>query len=166
MLEKYDDFYELDGYFDSDEFSEADAAGREIWTATLSGLCEVYYTKHPKDPVDGYLKGLKGNIYVFEIKNREKCPPERKAKYNEEGWMYEEWKDIHLKEKMNEIGAKEALFITITDDYIYIWETGHNKYKFFERDCTASTVKNYCHGEKKKSCVDLAIKDAKWKIKR
>lgn len=161
----------FEGYDDgeitcTDVYSIADGSGRDIWTATLSGLCHVYYAIDRDNPVDFILEGMNGNLYVGELKNREKCPPERKAKYNKEGWMYEEWKDKCLKAKMKELGAKDALYVTITDDYVNVWKTGHQQFKFFMRDCTATTAENYRHGQKPKSCCDLKIEDARWRIKR
>lgn len=71
----------------TDVYSIADGSGRDIWTATLSGFCHVYYAVDRDNPVDFILEGMNGNTYVGELKNREKCPPERKAKYDKEGWM-------------------------------------------------------------------------------
>lgn len=145
------------------KYRKADVDGRNIWTPTTSGKCIIEYTEPDGDRVDGCSTGkTNGIVSVFEIKNRN-CFAHN---YAEEGFFMQEDKWQNLKQRMEKKGADQALYITITWDWVFVWRVDNITPKFEDRRMTATTVTHYRDHVVSKSVACLKPEDCLWKVQR
>ena len=145
-----------------DKYRKMDLDDRDIWTATCSGKCKIEYTIPQGDRVDGQMTGATGVVSVFELKQRN-CFAER---WDKEGWYMQEDKWQALIDRMKKNKADQALYITITTDWVYVWRVDNITPTFQNKRMTYSTATNYRENIVEKSVACLKPEDCLWKVQR